>query len=125
MPARDAASTLAAGLVDANTTHLALLNTPRNVRDNLVTLDEVRPHCLPACHGGMASLTQGYRMDVNRPPCRSEDGLTRHLPWANGWQVGSGACASVYRAVYLPTLTVVAVKYFPIHDQARRRQVGR
>jgi hypothetical protein len=38
-------------------------------------------------------------------------------------QIGSGACASVYRAVYLPTLSVVAVKYFPIHDQGRRRQV--
>lgn len=62
MPARDAASTLAAGLVDANITHLALLNTPRNVRDNLVTLDEVRTHCLLASHGGRASLTQGYRM---------------------------------------------------------------
>ena len=54
-----------------------MVNTPRNVRSNLITLDEI----------------------------------------------GSGACATVYRAVYLPTLTVVAVKYFPIHDKHKRQQL--
>lgn len=49
--------------------------------------------------------------------------LSSDPPFSMCEQIGSGACASVYRAVYLPTLSVVAVKYFPIHDQGRRRQV--
>jgi hypothetical protein len=46
------------------------------------------------------------------------------LPHCLKLQLGQGACARVFQAVHIPTLTVVAVKCFPVEDQKKRKMVG-